>query len=68
MMTALEARTHLSRLESERAIARSTPLADVELYMAHLEEEITAWRSLYTETAVTEIASLRAELFGAQFG
>jgi hypothetical protein len=43
-------------------------LADVELYMAHLEEEITAWRSLYTETAVTEIASLRAELFGAQFG
>jgi hypothetical protein len=36
--------------------------------MADLDEEIAAWRSVYTGAAVTEIASLRGELFGPQVG
>ena len=36
--------------------------------MADLEEEIEVTRQLYVIAAVTEIAELRAELFGAQQG
>jgi hypothetical protein len=67
-MTALEARNHLAQLESERALAHTTPLAGVASYMADLEEEIEETRQVYTVAAVTEIASLRAELFGPQVG
>ena len=67
-MTALEARSHLSELEVERALAQSTALADVDAYIADLEDEIATWRSVYTGAAVTEIATLRAELFGPQVG
>jgi hypothetical protein len=68
MMSALEARNHLSALEVERALAGSTALAGVDVYMADLEEEIAAWRSVYVGAAVTEIATLRGELFGRQEG
>jgi hypothetical protein len=68
MMTALEARSHLRELEVERVVAGTTSLAGVEVYMADLDEEIAAWRSVYTGAAVTEIASLRGELFGPQVG
>jgi hypothetical protein len=67
-MTALEARSHLKELEVERALAGTTTLASVELYTTDLDEEIAAWRSVYTGAAVTEIASLRGELFGPQVG
>jgi hypothetical protein len=67
-MTALEARNHLAQLESERALAHTTELAGVAAYMADLEEEIEETRQVYTVAAVTEIASLRAELFGPQVG
>jgi hypothetical protein len=67
-MTALEARSHLKELEVERALAGTTSLAAVEVYMADLDEDIAAWRSVYTGAAVTEIASLRGELFGPQVG
>jgi hypothetical protein len=67
-MNAIEARSHLTQLEAERALAQTTPLANVEAYMADLEGEIESWRQVYTTAAVTEIASLRAELFGAQDG
>jgi hypothetical protein len=36
--------------------------------MADLEEEIEVTRQLYVISAVSEIAELRAELFGAQYG
>ena len=36
--------------------------------MADLHEEIEATRQLYVIAAVAEIASLRAELFGAEVG
>ena len=68
MMTALEARSHLSDLEVERALVSSTSLAYVDAYMTDLEQEIATWQSVYVGAAVTEIASLRAELFGPQVG
>jgi hypothetical protein len=36
--------------------------------MTDLEQEIATWQSVYVGAAVTEIASLRAELFGPQVG
>ena len=55
-------RRHLALLERERATAALSGLADNELFLADLSEEITAVRSAYVGAAVTEIASLRAFL------
>jgi len=65
---ALDLRGRLIQLDAERAESAGTELADIPSYMADLEEEIEATRQLYVITAVTEIAELRAELFGAQQG
>jgi predicted phage gp36 major capsid-like protein len=67
-MTAVEARSHLAELHAERGLALSTGVADIASYMADLDEEIAVWRWLYNVAAVTEIATLRAELSGAQVG
>ena len=67
-MTATAARQQLQRLQAERLDAVDAGLADNELYMADLESDITASRVAYVALAVTEIASLRAELSGAQHG
>jgi hypothetical protein len=67
-MDALEARSQLADLELERALAETTPLARQPAYLADLEAEIEAQRAVYVATAVTEIATLRAELFGPQVG
>jgi hypothetical protein len=67
-LTALDVRGRLIQLGAERAETRETGLADIPSYMADLEEEIEATRQLYVIAAVTEIAELRAELFGAQEG
>jgi hypothetical protein len=67
-VTAIEVREHLTRLTAERALALTTELAGVRAYMADLDEEIEVTRQLYVVSAVTEIATLRAELFGAQHG
>jgi hypothetical protein len=67
-ISALDAREDLARLEAERALARREGLADVRAYMADLEAEVEYRRDLYVAAAVTEIATLRAELFGAQEG
>jgi hypothetical protein len=68
IVTALEAKDLLAQLEAERALAQTTALGDVDAYMGDLEDEIVSWRQVYVAAAVTEIASLRAELFGAQVG
>jgi hypothetical protein len=65
---AVEVRGHLARLEAERALALSTGVGEIEAYMADLDEEIEVCRQLYVASAVSEIATLRAELFGAQVG
>jgi hypothetical protein len=67
-LTAVDVRGRLIQLDAERAETRETGLADIPSYMADLEEEIEATRQVYVMAAVTEIAELRAELFGAQEG
>jgi len=68
VVTAADARGHLTELEAERALAVSVGLGGVSPYMADLRREIEAWREAYVGAAVTEIATLRAELSGAQVG
>jgi hypothetical protein len=67
-MTAIEARIHLKQLQAERALAsREGPAAD-SAHMADLDDEIVATQHAYIAAAVTEIATLRAELSGPQAG
>jgi hypothetical protein len=66
-MSAIEMHIHLQELHVERALAAIEGLARDPAYMADLEEEITATRHAYG-AAVTEIASLRAQLSGPQLG
>lgn len=66
-MTAIEIQTELHKLHAERALAAVEGLTAT-TYLADLDEEIAAMRSAYVGAAVTEIATLRAELFGAQVG
>ena len=67
-LSAADARDNVSKLEAERAIADLTGVAEIESYMRDLEEELELWRDLYTTLAVTEIAVLRAQLYGPQTG
>ena len=61
-------REQLQLLERERAAVTLTGLALNGVYMADLRDEIEATRAAYVGAAVTEIASLRAELDGPLFG
>jgi hypothetical protein len=67
-LKAVELRGRLIQLTAERAETAETELAQIPSYMADLEEEIEATRQLYIMSAVSEIAELRAELFGAHQG
>jgi hypothetical protein len=67
-LTAAEAREHLSALEMERALAVRTGVASIDAYLEDLTAEIAVWREYLTLVAVTEVATLRAELFGADQG
>jgi hypothetical protein len=67
-ITAAKARDYVAELEAERALARHAGLAEIEIYMQDLEAELELWRHEYTLAAVTEIATLRGELFGATVG
>ena len=66
--SATDLRHHLELLEIERVLALDTALRNDPAYMADLQEEILATRHAYVGSAVTEIASLRAELSGPQVG
>jgi hypothetical protein len=66
--SALEVQARLSELLLERALATVEGLDRQDGYMADLEDEIAATRTAWVGTAVTEIATLRAELFGPQRG
>jgi hypothetical protein len=61
-MTAADARSHLVQLEDMRALAHVEGLGEVQAFRADLEDEICEWRRRYIATALTEFASLRAEL------
>ena len=67
-MTATDARTQLHRLQAERLDAVEAGLGDNALYMDDLQNDIDASHALYIGLAVTEIASLRAQLGGPQLG
>jgi hypothetical protein len=66
--TLADARDHIAELEEERDLAVSTGVAGIDSYMQDLAAELQVWRRLYVTTAVTEVATLRAELTGPQLG
>jgi hypothetical protein len=68
MITATDARRELMRLTAERLDARETGQDLSAGYLTELDCEIDECRLTYELLALTEIASLRAELFGAQVG
>jgi hypothetical protein len=61
-LTATDVKRHLNLLHEERQLAIEIGLAADGAYMADLEEEITACRAAYVGAAVTEIATMRAEM------
>jgi hypothetical protein len=67
-MFAVDVQIHLSELLVERALASIEGLATDTAYMADLDDEIAAMREAYIAAAITEIATLRAELSGPQVG
>jgi hypothetical protein len=67
-MIAADLRLALSQLTAERFEATDLGLAQNEVYMAELDDEIAELRHAYVIAAVTEIASLRAQLTGVAAG
>jgi hypothetical protein len=67
-MPTTQIQIHLQALEAERALASLEGLAKNATYRAALDCEIAATRDAYVGAAVTEIATLRAELSGPQVG
>ena len=68
MFTTTDIHQRLEELESERMLASLVGLSADPAYMSDLRNEIDATRDAYVGAAVTEIASLRAELDGPLFG
>jgi hypothetical protein len=67
-LNATDVKRHLDLLHEERQLAVEIGLAADGAYMADLEEEIVACRAAYVGAAVTEIATMRAELSGPLTG
>ncbi len=67
-MTAVEAREHIGELEAERAEAIATDVIGIDAYRSDLDAEIEIWRHYFVIAAVTEMATLRAELDGPNAG
>jgi hypothetical protein len=67
-MTANDVRAELGRLTAERLDAIDAGLGNNATYMRGLTDDLNAARAAYTGLAVTEIATLRGQLFGPQRG
>ena len=67
-MSALQIKSQLEDLQAERVLAEIEGLGANRAYVLDLEGEIAATRTAFIATAVTEIATLRAELFGPDVG
>jgi hypothetical protein len=67
-MPAVELQIRLRALLAERLLAASVGLSADAAYMADLDDEIAEVSAAYAGAAITEIATLRAELFGPQVG
>ena len=66
--TATDIKQHLQLLQHEKVLALDTALRDDPRYMADLDEEILATKHAYVGSAVMEIAQLRADLEGKNWG
>ncbi len=60
--TAVEALQRLEELQAEERLAGPAGLLDDDRYIVDLRDEIASTERLYVGLAVTEIATLRAEL------
>jgi hypothetical protein len=67
-ISALEARSRVIELEAERGLALGAGLGEIDAYMTDLDAELEYCRAIYVAAGVTEIATLRGELFGQQMG
>jgi hypothetical protein len=67
-VTAAQAKSKLTLLLEERQAALRTPLAGNRAYMADLEADIAASQAAFVGWAITELAILRASLFGRPQG
>jgi hypothetical protein len=67
-MSPLEIRAHLQELAQERMSAAAVGLTADAAYMADLELEVLEYRLALVGAVVTEIATLRGELFGRNIG
>ncbi len=67
-MTAADLHSQLLELQAERALAESTGVAGIASYMADLERDIAQSHAAFVGAAVTEIATLRGELYGRNYG
>jgi hypothetical protein len=65
---ALQLRSQVDQLQAERALAVREGLGHNAAYMADLEGELVYRTQMYVVAAVTEIATLRAELEGPRYG
>jgi hypothetical protein len=68
MTATLDALAKLRRLQAERLDAVEAGLGENALYMTDLDYDIEASRGTYIGLAVTEIATLRAQLGGPHVG
>ena len=66
--TASDIKQHLELLQHEKVLAMDTALRNDPRYMADLDEEILATQHAYIGSAVLEIAQLRADLDGPNWG
>jgi hypothetical protein len=67
-MTAFDMRNHLVSLHAERALALTANPSLAEEDLSEIDREIELTGVAYTGVAITEIATLRGELFGPQVG
>jgi hypothetical protein len=67
-MSPVEIRAHLLDLAQERVAAEQAGLTADPAYMADLETEVLQYRIALVGAVVTEIASIRGELFGRNMG
>ena len=66
--TSADLQRELRLLYAERSLAELEGLSADPVYMTDLLDDITAHESAFTGVAVTEIATLRAELSGPLLG
>jgi len=67
-MSAYDLHNQLLELRAERALAEETGVARIASYMEDLERDIARSHAAFVGAAVTEIASMRAQLSGPAWG